>query len=1065
VSRAIFLRFPCFFRTDGAARHEGWPVLFPKLVGAGASPREALHRLTEQVRKEVREGELLLVRRLAAAPEDAEVVTIPLDVPWKSQRVSVAVRALRFERGGHLFTALPRIGALLPISAAVPLDERANATQAALDRWFRANRREVDAEREPWSDRGGDRILWVDAQVQPRWEGLDDSVESAFLQSLLGQEKVSGGRELEKVARRLDTLYPHQLRLDAVPDPRVGSLRRLLFEDKRPVPTVLVGPAGCGKTTLVTAAVRRHLDHAYATNPRQVHQVPWVHHLDPNRVIAGMSRLGAWERRFRAILEHLVSPDRGRPRDALFVDQPLALARAGRSAGSTLTLTTLLRPWVEDRRFPVVLEATPEAWVRLEELDRAFTDLFHVEHVAAPPRDRALAQILSQVEDIERSSLCTLTLSALRRVVELQDRFPAARGMPGGVIDRLEALAARNPETEIDAARVDATFQATSGLRPELVDPRAPLPDAALRTRVSTRLVGQPAAVDAIAELVHVLHAGLVRPGRPLAAWLLVGPTGVGKTEAAKVLAAQLFTTPELVRVDMNEYADPGAVSRLLGEGGVEGHLTARLRGRTVAVLLLDEVEKAHPSVHDLLLQVLDEGRLTDASGRVLDLSRVAVLLTSNVGAAEVARGAGFERGQSAREAGFRAAVERTFRPELVNRLDRVLVFRSLELADVRRVAGLQLERVLAREGLLRRTALLDVEPAALDRLAEAGFDPDLGARALKRLLEDRLVAGVAERLATIPLQTPIVLAVQASGDSIALEARPLRFAARLPALPDLPVPDAAAVETIRDRLPEARFEAQIGPEGTRVVGGHVLRLAHRLQVLAAGLEQEESTEIAEHLLARVHGRAARRQRPHRWMPPAPIDWMGVLSYRSVRAFLVEQRVEADAPPVDALELATLAMQVEAARRPHTVLTVSFEGVTEAEGLWALAAPYLGALADLLGELGIDVTRQRRGPTGWRDLRAPEGPERWQVEGPGARELLAFESGIHVFYPEEGSPVGLRVSTGENAGEEGVSVTHSATILRICPGRWTEDLATGLRTAEPRELLRQVWAARGRSHP
>ena len=118
-----------------------------------------------------------------------------------------------------------------------------------------------------------------------------------------------------------------------------------------------------------------------------------------------------------------------------------------------------------------------------------------------------------------------------------------------------------------------------------------------------------------------------------------------------------------------------------------------------------------------------------------------------------------------------------------------------------------------------------------------------------------------------------------------------------------------------------------------------------------------------------------------------------------------------------------------------------------------------------LGELGIDVTRQRRGPTGWRDLRAPEGPERWQVEGPGARELLAFESGIHVFYPEEGSPVGLRVSTGENAGEEGVSVTHSATILRICPGRWTEDLATGLRTAEPRELLRQVWAARGRSHP
>jgi ATP-dependent Clp protease ATP-binding subunit ClpB len=268
------------------------------------------------------------------------------------------------------------------------------------------------------------------------------------------------------------------------------------------------------------------------------------------------------------------------------------------------------------------------------------------------------------------------------------------------------------------------------------------------------RVVGQTEAVQAVADAIRRSRAGLSDPGRPNGSFLFLGPTGVGKTELTKALAEFLFDTEDaMVRIDMSEFMEKHSVSRLVGAPpgyvGYEegGYLTEAVRRKPYSVILLDEVEKAHPDVFNILLQVLDDGRLTDGQGRTVDFSNSVIVMTSNLGSQQIQEFSSQEVETEANYADMKKAVMDTvaqhFRPEFVNRIDEVVVFHSLGREQIRAIANIQFEHLKQR--LTDRQIQIELTDAALDRLGEAGFDPVYGARPLKRAIQQQLENPLAQ--------------------------------------------------------------------------------------------------------------------------------------------------------------------------------------------------------------------------------------------------------------------------------------------------------------------------------
>ncbi|MDH4140114.1 MAG: AAA family ATPase, partial [Coriobacteriia bacterium] len=266
------------------------------------------------------------------------------------------------------------------------------------------------------------------------------------------------------------------------------------------------------------------------------------------------------------------------------------------------------------------------------------------------------------------------------------------------------------------------------------------------------RVIGQDEAVAAVSSAIRRSRAGLSDPDRPIGSFIFMGPTGVGKTELARALAEFLFDDERnMVRIDMSEYMEKFSVQRLIGAPpgyvGYEegGQLTEAVRRRPYSVVLLDEIEKAHPDVFGVLLQVLDDGRLTDGQGRTVSFRNAVVIMTSNVGSqfiGEFARAGG-------EETDMRLAVEEamraTFRPEFLNRVDDIVIFHSLSMDDIGKIVEIQLEKV--RERLAERKVTLELMPAAVERLSLEGFDPVYGARPLKRVIQREVVDRIAKAL------------------------------------------------------------------------------------------------------------------------------------------------------------------------------------------------------------------------------------------------------------------------------------------------------------------------------
>jgi len=327
-------------------------------------------------------------------------------------------------------------------------------------------------------------------------------------------------------------------------------------------------------------------------------------------------------------------------------------------------------------------------------------------------------------------------------------------------------LADQFPEKAITEAGVIAGFSRETGLPLMLLDDRVALNLEETRKWFAGRVIGQPEALDRVLDLLAMIKARLARPGKPLASFLFIGPTGTGKTELAKALAEFLFgDASRLARFDLNEFSDPISIQRLIGGpavGTTEGLLTARVREQPFSVLLLDEFEKADPAFFDLLLQVLGDGRLTDAAGRVADFCNCVIVMTSNLGAKDFQRGpAGFRESRQASEIRehFTSAVRKFLRPEIFNRLDAIVPFNGLTPEVILAIAKRHLELIQRRDGLRLRPIECVVRPEVAEHLTMRGYDERYGARPLKRALERELLVPLAEALSSYQIDT--LLAVE----------------------------------------------------------------------------------------------------------------------------------------------------------------------------------------------------------------------------------------------------------------------------------------------------------------
>jgi len=557
-----------------------------------------------------------------------------------------------------------------------------------------------------------------------------------------------------KPAKRIDALEAFTVNLlararDGKLDPLIGRQAELertvqVLCRRRKNNPVLVGEPGVGKTAIAEGLALRIRDGQVPEPLREAE----LFALDMGALLAGTKYRGDFEERLKAVLQALEK----RPQAILVIDEIHTIVGAGATSGGSIDAANLLKPVLSTGELRCIGSTTYEEYRNLFEKDRALSRRFQKIDITEPSVAETVAILRGLKKAYEQHHGVRYSHAALEAAATLSARHINFRRLPDKAIDVLDEAGARlrlypRPGQMIGVADIEAVVAGMARI------PARKLPRAdrhklkQLDLAIKRQVFGQDEAIDRLCQAIRRARAGLGRPEKPTGCFLFTGPTGVGKTEVAKQLATQMGV--EFLRFDMSEYMEKHAVSRLIGsppgyvgfdQGGL---LTDAVIRHPYAVLLLDEIEKAHPDIFNILLQVMDHGTLTDNSGRAADFRSVVLIMTSNVGARELSSAViGFG---DRLPGGAGQAVERTFSPEFRNRLDAVIAFRALDEAVMVRVVDKFIAQL--QQSLAERKVVLSLAPAARSDLARRGYDPLFGARPLARLLESEIGNVLAEEV------------------------------------------------------------------------------------------------------------------------------------------------------------------------------------------------------------------------------------------------------------------------------------------------------------------------------
>jgi ATP-dependent Clp protease ATP-binding subunit ClpC len=566
-------------------------------------------------------------------------------------------------------------------------------------------------------------------------------------------------------------------------DPVIGRRAEIeqtveILARRRKNNAVLIGEAGVGKTAIVEGLALRITQDDVPDTLRDARVVA----LDLAALVAGSQYRGQFEQRLKAVLAEVVESE---GRIVLFIDELHTVLGAGGAEGA-MDAANMLKPMLARGELQLVGATTLSEYKKVER-DAALARRFSPVTVDAPSVDETVEILRGLRSAYEDHHDADITDDALEAAARLSDRYLTEQHLPDKAIDLVDQAGAKlrlqTPSAvDFDALRDElriaveaeeyeraATIKQRMAIA-EQAGPRAterPVVDevavaavVAARTGIPVgelvagelqrlveleddlhlRVVGQEEAVEKVADTIRRARVGLSEPDRPLGSFLFLGPTGVGKTELVKALSERLFASEDaLVRIDMSEFREPHTVARLIGSPpgyvgyGEGGQLTEPVRRRPYSVVLLDEIEKAHPEVWNVLLQLLDDGRLTDGEGRTVDFTNAVIVMTSNLGAGRAKRGIGFTSAEApGDDERMMAAVKTAFLPEFLNRIDEVVTFSSLGEEHVQRIGRMIVDRVAGRL-LQERRIVLHVTDELVARLAADGFDEEFGARPLQR--------------------------------------------------------------------------------------------------------------------------------------------------------------------------------------------------------------------------------------------------------------------------------------------------------------------------------------------
>lgn len=622
-------------------------------------------------------------------------------------------------------------------------------------------------------------------------------------------QEPSNTPQLDKFSRDL-TAMAQRGKLDPVIGraQEIETVIEVLARRKKNNP-VLIGEPGVGKTAIVEGLAQRI---ASGDVPEVLRNKRLVE-LNVNSMVAGSKYRGEFEERVKNVLDEIVQ---NAEHLVVFIDEIHTIVGAGQGEEGGLDIANTFKPALARGELHLVGATTLNEYQKHIEKDAALERRFQPVFVAEPTVEQTIMILRGLRDKFEAHHKVIIKDEAIVAAAELSDRYMTSRFLPDKAIDLVDQAAARvrigmtsrpadiqELEAEIKQLKREQDYAKSRNLfekckqlevdskaKEEEMDARlatwkgkvgtgsqevgveqiaeivskltgVPLNELtteererllAMEKRLHERVIGQDEAISAVSDAVRLARAGLTEGRRPVATFMFLGPTGVGKTELAKALAETVFGDEDaMVRIDMSEYTEKHTVARLIGAPpgyvGFEegGQLTEKVRRRPYCVILFDEIEKAHPEVHNVLLQVFDDGRLTDGKGRLIDFSNTIIICTSNVGADMIRENLHLRKDYAELKSDVMLLLNRAFRPEFLNRIDDIIVFHSLSKEQIADIVRLQLERV-------RRTARaqgldLTFDQSLIDYLAEIGYLPEFGARELKRKIRLQVETKLASAL------------------------------------------------------------------------------------------------------------------------------------------------------------------------------------------------------------------------------------------------------------------------------------------------------------------------------